>query len=95
MIGPGGSGRDSAGETMTMKTTLGAAAFALGLGLATPILACELDRPLKIAGLDYDSAAFHTAVASAIALGSFGSDACASANHASNRAKGSSAMRVP
>ncbi len=30
-------------------------------------LACELDRPLKIAGLDYDSAAFHTAVAGAIA----------------------------
>lgn len=51
----------------TMKTLLGVAAVAIGLGLAAPAMACELERPLKMAGLDYDSAAFHTAVASAIA----------------------------
>lgn len=55
-----------------MKAVLRGAVLALGLGLATPILACELDRPLKIAGLDYDSAAFHTAVAGAIAEKGFG-----------------------
>lgn len=55
-----------------MKAVLRGAVLMLGLGLATPILACELDRPLKIAGLDYDSAAFHTAVASAIAEKGFG-----------------------
>ena len=48
-----------------MKALLGAATLALGLGLGAPAMACELDRPLKMAGLDYDSAAFHTAVASA------------------------------
>ena len=43
-----------------MKALLGAATLALGLGLGAPSIACELDRPLKMAGLDYDSAAFHT-----------------------------------
>lgn len=55
-----------------MKAFLGVATLALGLGLAAPVLGCELDRPLKIAGLDYDSAAFHTAVAGAIAEKGFG-----------------------
>ena len=55
-----------------MKALLGAATLALGLGLGAPAIACELDRPLKMAGLDYDSAAFHTAVASAIAERGFG-----------------------
>lgn len=55
-----------------MKSLLGVAALALGLGLGAPAIACELDRPLKMAGLDYDSAAFHTAVASAIAERGFG-----------------------
>ena len=55
-----------------MKALLGAATLALGLGLGAPAMACELDRPLKMAGLDYDSAAFHTAVASAIAERGFG-----------------------
>lgn len=55
-----------------MKAVLRGAVLALGLSFATPILACELDRPLKFAGLDYDSAAFHTAVAGAIAEKGFG-----------------------
>ena len=55
-----------------MKALLGAAALALGLGLGAQAMACELDRPLKMAGLDYDSAAFHTALASAIAERGFG-----------------------
>lgn len=55
-----------------MKAVLRGAALLLGLGLAAPVFACELDRPLKMAGLDYDSAAFHTAVASAIAEKGFG-----------------------
>lgn len=37
----------------------------LGLG-APQTLACELNRPVKFAGLDYDSAAFHSAVAGEI-----------------------------
>lgn len=55
-----------------MKSFLGVATLALGLGLGVPAMACELERPLKIAGLDYDSAAFHTAVAGAIAEKGFG-----------------------
>jgi len=55
-----------------MNAVLRAAALSLGLGLVAPAVACELDRPLKMAGLDYDSAAFHTAVASAIAERGFG-----------------------
>ncbi len=55
-----------------MKALLGAATLALGLGLGAPTMACELDRPLKMAGLDYDSAAFHTALAGAIAERGFG-----------------------
>lgn len=57
---------------MIMKAIVQAGALALGLGLGTPAMACELSRPLKMAGLDYDSAAFHTAVASAIAERGFG-----------------------
>lgn len=55
-----------------MKHLLGVATLAFGLGLSGAAMGCELDRPLKIAGLDYDSAAFHTAVASAIAERGFG-----------------------
>lgn len=55
-----------------MKNLLGVATLAFGLGIVAPAMACELDRPLKIAGLDYDSAAFHTAVASAITERGFG-----------------------
>jgi glycine betaine/proline transport system substrate-binding protein len=47
-----------------------ALAIALWSGPATA--ACELDRPFRIAGLDYDSAAFHTAVASAVVERGFG-----------------------
>ncbi|HEV7258828.1 MAG TPA: ABC transporter substrate-binding protein [Bosea sp. (in: a-proteobacteria)] len=57
---------------MSMKAIVQAGALALGLGLGAPAMACELSRPLKMAGLDYDSAAFHTAVASAIAERGFG-----------------------
>lgn len=57
---------------MIMKAIVQAGALALGLCLAAPAMACELSRPLKMAGLDYDSAAFHTAVASAIAERGFG-----------------------
>lgn len=55
-----------------MKAVLSTATLLLGLGLAAPVLSCELDRPLKIAGLDYDSAAFHTAVARAVVEKGFG-----------------------
>ena len=41
---------------MTMKAIVQAGALALCLGLAAPAMACELSRPLKMAGLDYDSA---------------------------------------
>ncbi|MCU4180193.1 hypothetical protein BoBH3_11535 [Bosea sp. BH3] len=57
---------------MSIRTVLQAGAMALGILMAGPLAACELDRPLKMAGLDYDSAAFHTAVASAIAERGFG-----------------------
>ncbi|PTM42698.1 ABC transporter substrate-binding protein [Bosea sp. 124] len=57
---------------MIVKAVMRAGALALCLGFAGPALACELPRPLKMAGLDYDSAAFHTAVASAIAERGFG-----------------------
>ena len=39
---------------------------------AAPSMACELNRSLKIAGLDYDSAAFHAAVATAIVERGYG-----------------------
>lgn len=65
-------GHGSQRGTVMMKTVLRGAALLLGLGLAAPGFACELDRPLKMAGLDYDSAAFHGAVASAIAEKGFG-----------------------
>lgn len=55
-----------------MKAVWGAALLAAGLGWAGAAGACELDRPLKMAGLDYDSAAFHTAVAGAIAEKGYG-----------------------
>ncbi|MFN3673017.1 MAG: ABC transporter substrate-binding protein [Bosea sp. (in: a-proteobacteria)] len=52
---------------------LGGLVLAGALALfAAPSLACELDRPLKIAGLDYESAAFHAAVATAIVERGFG-----------------------
>jgi glycine betaine/proline transport system substrate-binding protein len=57
---------------MIIRTVLQAGALALCLGAAAPAMACELPRPLRMAGLDYDSAAFHTAVASAIAERGFG-----------------------
>lgn len=57
---------------MSIRTVLQAGAMTLGILMAGPLAACELDRPLKMAGLDYDSAAFHTAVASAIAERGFG-----------------------
>ncbi|WP_332683125.1 ABC transporter substrate-binding protein [Bosea sp. (in: a-proteobacteria)] len=62
---------------MTLTATLRAGAFILsgligGFAAMTDAKACELDRSLKIAGLDYDSAAFHAAVARAIVEKGFG-----------------------
>lgn len=57
---------------MTIWAFLRAGAVALGIFCGAPAMACELDRPLRMAGLDYDSAAFHTAVASAVAERGFG-----------------------
>ncbi|SEG79840.1 ABC transporter substrate-binding protein [Bosea lathyri] len=61
---------------MTVTVALrpaGAVALAGLLGiLASPASACDLKRPLKIAGLDYDSAAFHAAVAQTIVERGFG-----------------------
>lgn len=50
----------------------------LGIGLTSLWLAlsaasaCELDRPIRLAGLDYDSAAFHTTMARTILEKGFG-----------------------
>lgn len=47
--------------------------FLAFLGLASvPALSCELKRPVKFAGLDYDSAAFHTAVMQTILSRGYG-----------------------
>ncbi len=62
---------------MTMTATLRAGAFILcglvgGFAAMAEAKACELDRSVKIAGLDYDSAAFHAAVARTIVEKGFG-----------------------
>ncbi len=49
-----------------------AAALAAASLWAGGAAACELKRPVKFAGLDYDSAAFHTAVAQEIVRTGFG-----------------------
>lgn len=55
------------------RKSLGGLVLAGALALfAAPSQGCELDRPLKIAGLDYDSAAFHAAVATAIVERGYG-----------------------
>ncbi len=51
---------------------LALAVLAAALFQAGSAGACELKRPVKFAGLDYDSAAFHTAVAQEIARTGFG-----------------------
>lgn len=57
-----------------IRATVLAAAFAAATAvLAGPASAqCEIDRPIVFAGLDYDSAAFHTAVARFVLEHGFG-----------------------
>lgn len=43
-----------------------AAALLLGIAALAPVRACEVDHPVVFAGLDWDSNAFHTAVAQRI-----------------------------
>ena len=54
--------------------------LAFALAIATPAVAqdaakCELDRPVVFAGLDYDSAQFHAAVAKYIVKAGYGCEA--------------------
>lgn len=60
------------------RTWIAAAVLSLGVALTAPHAArgqapaCELDRPVRFAGLDYDSAAFHTEVARFIIARGYG-----------------------
>ncbi len=56
---------------MTIVTRLGLLLAAAWLSVSTA-MACEVNRPVTFAGLDYDSAAFHTTIARTIIEKGFG-----------------------
>ena len=70
--------RDKTRETGRVKERVGesfrafARAFCVLFLWAAPSLACELSRPIVFAGLDWDSAQFHTAVAQRILEAGYG-----------------------
>jgi len=55
-----------------LTIAIGFCGFLAGPALAAPAPACEIDRPVVFAGLDYDSAQFHEAVAGFIISKGYG-----------------------
>lgn len=56
------------------KSALGGIALLCAASTSNAASACEVDRPIVLAGLNWDSNAFHTAVASRILKDGFGCD---------------------